>query len=125
MISRVSKRFSVWAQASRPAARTDLFSSSLTDGEHYYLVAFKSSNTQNYARFESAAFDAAYDRATDSAAAVTTLEQLLYDAAPALPLAYVTRCYGVRAEDTGITVRPFNGGAFGALLSFKTADRKK
>lgn len=89
------------------------------------LAAFKSGNAQNYARFSSAAFDAAYDKATDSAAAVTTLEQLLYDASPALPLAYITRCYGVRAEDTGITVRPFNGGAFGALLSFKTADRKK
>ena len=101
----------------------DVTSAGLTALEN--LVAFKSGNTQNYARFESAAFDAAYDRATDSAAAVTTLEQLLYDAAPALPLAYVTRCYGVRAEDTGITVRPFNGGAFGALLSFKTADRKK
>ena len=87
------------------------------------LSVFTTDAVGNYARFSAAAYDALYAQAGADRAAAQGLEQWLYDACPALPLGFCTRYYGVLAEDSGILVRPFNGGAFGALLSFRTADK--
>lgn len=77
----------------------------------------------NYARYADAAYDALYAAAKDTRADAAALEAYLFDTCPALPLGFGTRYYGVREEDTGITVTPFDGGLYGAPLSFRNAKR--
>ena len=89
------------------------------------LAIFTTDAVGNYARFSAAAYDALYAQSGTDRAAAQRLEMQLYDDCPVLPLGFCTRYYGVLSEDSGITVRPFNGGAFGALLSFRTADKVK
>ncbi len=77
----------------------------------------------NFARFSSVDFDRRYDAAGDDPNSVKALEEALYEAVPAVPLGFVTRYYGILPEVTGVTVRPFFGGAYGDWLSFDRADR--
>ncbi len=76
----------------------------------------------NYARYTSAEYDAMYAKAGDDSAAVKKLEQYLINACPAVPIGFYTRYYGVQANNAGILVRPFNGGDFGATVSFRQAE---
>lgn len=76
----------------------------------------------NYARFADTAYDKLYTQVGDDAAAIKRLEDYLFEACPALPLGYYTRYYGILPDNTGITVRPFGGGNFGATLSFREAE---
>ncbi len=77
----------------------------------------------NYARYADTAYDALYAAAKDTKADAAALEAYLLDTCPALPLGFGTRYYGVREENTGITVAPFDGGRYGAPLSFRQAQR--
>ncbi len=79
----------------------------------------------NYARFSDAAFDALYQKSADELADAQKLHQHLLDNCPALPLGFYTRYYGVRAEVSGITVAPFDGGKYGKALSFREAIREE
>ncbi len=79
--------------------------------------------TGNYARYADEAYDALYRSAVDSKASAATLETYLLDTCPALPLGFCTRYYGVREEVSGITVTPFDGGLYGAPLTFRQAQR--
>lgn len=73
--------------------------------------------TGNYARFADAAYDALY-----AAGNTQKMYDYLYETTAVLPLAVYTRYYGVRAEVSGVTVRPFNGGTVGAALAFRGAE---
>lgn len=79
----------------------------------------------NYARYTDAAYDALYAAATDDMASAAALESYLLDTCPALPLGFSVRYYGLRADVSGITVTPFDGGIYGAPLSFRQATRAK
>lgn len=76
----------------------------------------------NYARYASSAYDALYADAKDDRGSIERLEKHLLENCPALPLGFYTRYYGVQSNSTGIVVRPFNGGAFGATVSFREAE---
>ncbi len=76
----------------------------------------------NYARFSDATYDSMYAAAADDAAAVDKLEAYLFNARPALPIGCYTRYYGLQPNGNGIIVRPFNGGAMGATVSFRQAE---
>ncbi len=76
----------------------------------------------NFARFADTAYDTLYAGAGEDIDAVQRLEAYLADTVPCLPLGFYTRYYGVSPDARGITVRPFNGGAFGAPLSFTAAE---
>jgi len=77
----------------------------------------------NYARYADAAYDALYAAAKDTKADAAALETYLLDTCPALPLGFCTRYYGVREEVSGVFVLPFDGGLYGAPLSFRAAKR--
>lgn len=79
----------------------------------------------NYARYADATYDGLYAQAKDTQASAKALETYLLDTCPALPLGFCTRYYGVREEVSGITVVPFDGGLYGAPLSFEQAKREK
>ncbi len=76
----------------------------------------------NIARFADTAYDALYGQVGEDAAAIQCLEGHLIETVPCLPLGFYTRYYGISPDASGITVRPFNGGAQGAPLSFIAAE---
>ncbi|MCL2884146.1 MAG: ABC transporter substrate-binding protein [Oscillospiraceae bacterium] len=53
-----------------------------------------------------------------------TLQQRLWTLCPVLPVAFVSRFVGVSVKVTGLVVRPFQGGAFGATFDFRGAGKK-
>lgn len=79
----------------------------------------------NYARYADAEYDALYASANDTKEDAAALEAYLLDTCPALPLGFGARYYGVREEDTGIFVTAFDGGLYGAPLSFRQAKRQE
>ena len=87
---------------------------------------FASEGTGNYARFS----DSEVDRAVDDALLggtgreeMETLEALLWKKCPSVPLSFEKRYIGIPANDSGIIVRPFGGGAFGAPYDFRCAGK--
>lgn len=89
------------------------------------LAMFTSSGIGNYARYQNQRFDALYQQTGSSEKSVRQLEQLLWEECPVLPLGSCTRYYCLGAEVQGVTVRPFNGGAYGGLLEFTRAYREE
>lgn len=53
------------------------------------------------------------------------LEQVLWEECPCVPLSFPTRYMGLGKTVSGLIVRPFNGGAFGAALDFRQAGKLK
>ena len=80
----------------------------------------------NLARYESARFDEAYSRlssGTSTRAEIDELEGILFDECPFIPLSFPVRTVGLGKTVSGIVVRPFMGGAFGAELDFRRAGK--
>ena len=95
----------------------------LTGSEN--LGAFRSNAAGNYSGYRSAAFDRALDAALRGGrTALQQAEQVLRQECPTLPLSFTTRYYGIAAGDSGITIRPFNGGSYGSPFSFRQATKK-
>lgn len=89
------------------------------------LCAYRTDAAGNYSGYRSAAFDGALEEALRGGrAALTAAEQVLRQECPTLPLSFTTRYYGIAAGDSGITVRPFNGGSYGSTFSFLQAVKK-
>lgn len=88
------------------------------------LEMFTSSGSGNYARYQNERFDALYQQTGSSEKSIRQLEQVLWEECPVLPLGSCTRYYCLGAEVQGVTVRPFNGGAYGGLLEFTGAYRE-
>ena len=89
------------------------------------LRAYRSTAAGNYSGYRSASFDRALDEALRGGRiALETAEQVLRQECPTLPLSFTTRYYGIAAGDSGITVRPFNGGSYGSTFGFLRAAKK-
>ena len=95
----------------------------LTGGEN--LSLYGSNAVGNLAGLKNPAVDAAIAAAqTGGRAQLETLDRLLWQECPCIPLTYPTRYYSVPADAPlvkGVYVRPFGGGRYGAVLGFKTA----
>ncbi len=90
------------------------------------LAAFAlSAEEGNFSRYSDAAYLEACRRLASDATPekVLAVEKMLYDACPAVPLSFVSRFFGVSNSVTGLVVRPFAGGVFGAELDFRQAKR--
>lgn len=88
--------------------------------------AFSSEGTGNYARFSDSAVDQAVDDALlggTNREEMEALETLLWEKCPSVPLSVEKRYIGIPANDSGIIVRPFGGGAFGAPYDFRYAGK--
>lgn len=80
----------------------------------------------NLARYESARFEAAFGRlasGTSTREEIDELEGILFDECPFIPLSFPVRTVGLGKTVSGILVRPFMGGAFGAELDFRRAGK--
>lgn len=89
------------------------------------LRAYRSAAAGNYSGYQSANFDRALEEALRGGrTALETAEQILRQECPTLPLSFITRYYGIAAGDSGITVRPFNGGSYGSTFGFLQAAKK-
>ena len=51
------------------------------------------------------------------------LEKLLVEECPSIPLDFQKRTIGIPAKNSGIILRPFNGGAYGAAVDFRHAGK--
>lgn len=80
----------------------------------------------NLARYESARFEAAFGRlasGTSTREEIDELEGILFDECPFIPLSFPVRTVGLGKTVSGIVVRPFMGGSFGAELDFRAAGK--
>ena len=80
----------------------------------------------NQARFSNSAYDKLY--ASSAAGTVTraeldALEAMLVQECPSIPLCFESRVYGISPKVSGLIVRPFGGGAFGAAFDFRHAGK--
>ena len=81
----------------------------------------------NPARFSDAAVDqqaAALASGSPDRQAMEELEKLLYEKCPSIPLAFQTRFYGVPQTVSGVLIRPFGGGRYGAPIDFRHAGKE-
>lgn len=82
----------------------------------------------NLAGYASDRFDRAVGSLTDGTPTreeLETLEQVLWEDCPCIPLSFPTRYMGLGKTVSGLIVRPFNGGAFGTALDFRQAGKLK
>ena len=80
----------------------------------------------NLARYQSACFSEAFGRlaaGTSSRGEIDELEGILFEECPFIPLSFPVRTVGLGKTVTGVIVRPFSGGAFGAELDFRGAGK--
>lgn len=80
----------------------------------------------NWARFQSAAYDARYAQAAAGGASrqeAEALEQLLTEECPCIPLAFKKRFFGIPEGTSGLVIRPYGGGAYGAQFDFRHAGK--
>lgn len=91
------------------------------------LAAFLSdAPAGNLAKYSSARFDEQYKKLSVgdvSRADVDALEKLLVEECPSIPLDFQKRTIGIPAKNSGIILRPFNGGAYGAAVDFRHAGK--
>ena len=91
------------------------------------LAAFLSAAPAGtYARYSSARFDEQYNKLSVgevSRADVDALEKLLVEECPCIPLDFQKRTIGIPGKNSGIILRPFNGGAYGAAFDFRHAGK--
>lgn len=94
----------------------------LTGAEN--LQAYVTNDRGNVTAFSDGAVDAAAAKvAGGSRAEVEALEALLADRCPTLPLSFPARYYGIAVGTKDVTVRPFEGGAYGAPFDFLHAKK--
>ena len=88
--------------------------------------AFATDAVGNYARFSDSGVDSLVSAALLGAAGreeMEALEALLWELCPSVPLSFEKRYVGIPANDSGIIVRPYGGGAFGAPYDFRQAGK--
>lgn len=92
-----------------------------------HLAAFTSdSSTGNYARYKSDRYDSLYENAQAGGATrqeIDQLEQQLMTDCPCVPLAFEQRFFGLNPLTSGIQIRPFGGGDYGAPYDFRQAGK--
>lgn len=97
--------------------------SGLTGGEN--LAMYATHAADNVAGLKNPAVDAAIAAAqSNGRTALESLDRLLWQVCPCVPLTCPTRYYSVPDENPrvkGVSVRPFGGGRYGAVLGFKDA----
>lgn len=92
------------------------------------LGNFVTGATGNYARFTNADFDSQYSKLSlksANRADIESLETQLWTDCPSIPISFEKRYIGIPESDSGIIVRPFGGGAFGAPYDFRGAGKKE
>lgn len=88
------------------------------------LSAFVSGAAGNLTGFSDTAFDAAASAAARGGRKqATTAEAMLREACPCIPVSFPCRHYGVAANCTDVTVRPFGGGTYGGEYEFLQAKK--
>lgn len=88
--------------------------------------AFATNAVGNYAHFSDSRVDEAVSAALLGAAGreeMESLEELLWTLCPSVPLSFEKRYIGIPALNSGIIVRPYGGGAFGAPYDFRQAGK--
>lgn len=80
----------------------------------------------NLARFSQSAYDGLYARSEgggDTRKELDELEAMLFEFCPSIPLAFEKRYYGMPETVSGLIIRPFDGGKYGATLDFRHAGK--
>ncbi len=88
--------------------------------------AFATDAVGNYARLSNEEVDRVVSDAllgANGREEMEKLEMLLWELCPAVPLSFEKRYIGIPANDSGIIVRPYGGGAFGAPYDFRQAQK--
>lgn len=80
----------------------------------------------NWARFGDAGYDALYAELQAGATGreeLDRLEEKLVELCPSIPLTFQRRSIGIPAAVSGLIIRPFGGGAYGAPVDFRRAGK--
>lgn len=90
------------------------------------LKCFATGALGNYAHFSNKSYDSRLASAFGASkrSVLESLEAELWKACPSIPLSFECRFVGIPEGDSGIIVRPFGGGAFGAPYDFRGAGKK-
>ncbi len=89
------------------------------------LEYFASNSAGNLARFSNKNYDVRLATTSEKGtrAALEQLESFLYSTCPSIPLSYELRYTGIPEGNSGIIVRPFGGGSYGAIYDFFKAGK--
>lgn len=89
--------------------------------------AFVSAASGNLARFTDSEYDRMYQQTVmnPSRANLEKLEARLQQQCPAIPIAFANRYYGIAPLVSGVRVRPFGGGVYGAPIDFRQAEKRE
>ncbi len=82
----------------------------------------------NLSRLQDTGFDTLFTELSGGSTAreeLDRLESALDELCPAIPLAFQQRYVGLPQTVSGVTIRPFGGGAYGAAISFRHAGKTK
>lgn len=91
------------------------------------LKSFVTGTTGNISHFSDADFDKKVSALTVGTASrndMEALESQLWNACPSIPLSFEKTYVGIPSTDSGIIVRSFGGGAFGAPYDFRGAGKR-
>lgn len=80
----------------------------------------------NWARFSDAGYDALYAELQAGGVGreeLDRLEEKLVELCPSIPLTFQCRSIGIPANVSGLIIRPFGGGAYGAPVDFRRAGK--
>lgn len=90
------------------------------------LGNFKTGAIGNYSHFSDKNYDSKLSAADSTAtrSRLEALEAILWESCPSIPLSFEMRYVGIPKGNSGIIVRSFGGGAFGAPYDFIKAGKK-
>lgn len=89
------------------------------------LGSFVTGAVGNHARFSNKTFDKKFSSSnTAKRADLEALEAFLWQTCPSIPISFELRYTGIPEASSGIVVRSFGGGTFGAPYDFRKAGKK-
>ncbi|MDD2362259.1 MAG: peptide ABC transporter substrate-binding protein [Oscillospiraceae bacterium] len=94
-------------------------------GALHALKNYRTGSVGNYAHFSDKSYDTKLSKAsgTVTRSQLEELEAILWQTCPSIPLSFECRFAGIPKTDSGIIVRPFDGGIFGAPYDFRNAGK--
>ena len=91
------------------------------------LKTYRREDVKNYTRYQGKTYNQLIDRSLEGTVTreeAEKLERMLWDDCVAIPLSFHTRFFGLPHTVSGVVVRPFGGGAFGAPFDFRFAEKE-
>lgn len=87
------------------------------------LRCFAGDTAGNYSHFDNKAYNELLKSGAASREQCEQSEAMLWKQCPSVPLSFKLRYFGISKDSSGIVIRPFGGGAYGAVYDFSWAGK--